>query len=215
MKDITINSISLILEEEWELRENTESIKSWYNKSGDKLSVNLFLLKPDLPEDIADIHSIRKLYRKMMTQANGAIVEVDKEYLGTLLAIKTIFKFTQKPSGFAFLASYTIPRENFSIVLKVQCQEHGITGMRESVILDKAIGDGLVDIETKKGWFFDPYDPEIKAPILSNLSDKEEHDVNFPKHPLSRARSTLRMLKEKIEFSDEIVSSSKFFSRFK
>lgn len=214
MNDIAINSISLGLDEEWELRETSESIKAWYNKSGDKLSLNFFSQKPDLSEDVKDIHSLRSSYRDMITQANGAIVEVDKEYLDSLLAIKTIFKFPQDSTGFTFLASYLIPRENFSVILKVQCYEHGITGIRESAILLKALGEGLVDLKMKEGWFSDPYDPEFKAPLLSNIADREEYDELFPKHPLSRARNTLKMLKEKIEFSSEIVNSPKFFLDF-
>ena len=214
MNDLSINSISLGLEEGWELRKNSESTKAWYNKSGDKLSVNFFAIKPDLPEDIKDIRTLRNFYRDMLTQANGAIVEVEKDYFDSLLAIKIILKFPQKPTGFAFLASYTIPRKTFSVVLKVQCHEQGITGMRESVILDKAIGENLVDLDTKKGWFSDPYDPEFKAPILSNMADGEEYDDRFPKHPLSRARKTLKMLKEKVEFSSDIGNSPQFFTDY-
>ena len=214
MNDITIKSILLALNEEWELRENTESIKAWYNKSGDKLSLNFFSLKPDLPEEITNIQSLRDLYRGMITRANGALVEVEKDYFDSLLVIKTIFKFPQDPTGFTYLATYTIPRENFSVVLKVQCHEQGITGMRESVILDNAIGEGLIDLETMKGWFSDPYDPEFKAPLLSNIADRDEFDERFPKHPLSRARNTLKMLKELVEFSDEIIYSPKVFSDF-
>lgn len=148
----------------------------------------------------------------MVTQANGAIVEVEKEYFDSLLAIKTIFKFPQKGNGFTFLASYTIPRKNFSIVLKVQCYEHGVTGMRECVVV--SLEGKLDDFEIKKGWFSDPYDPEFKAPLLANKADREEYDQHFPKHPLSRARNTLKMLKRKVGFSDEIVASPKFFSDF-
>ena len=48
MKDITINSISLNLEG-WELREDIDSIKSWYNNSGDKLnSLNSVIISVSL-----------------------------------------------------------------------------------------------------------------------------------------------------------------------
>lgn len=214
MNEITINSILLDLEGEWELRGNTESEKTWFNKFGDKLSLNFFLKKPDLPEEITDIHALRRMYREMITQANGGIVEVEKDYINSLLNIKTIFKFPQDPTGFAFLASYTIPRKNFSFVLKVQCHEHGVTGMRESIVLDQAIGEGLVDAESKKGWFFDPYDPDNKAPILSNLADREEYDERFPRHPLSRARNIMKVIKDKVKFSDEILNAPKFFLNF-
>lgn len=209
MKDMTINSISLKLED-WELKEDTESMKSWYNSDGDKLSLNFFLKEPDLPKDASNINDMRIMYRGMITQAKGAIVEVEKDYVGSLLAVKTIFKFPQDPSGFAFLGSYTVPREDFSLVLKVQCPERGPTGMREAVILDKAMGEGLVE-NTKEGWFSDPYDPEFKAPVLSNIADREEYDEKFPKHPLSKVRKTLKLIKDNVGFSDEILNSKKFF----
>ncbi len=214
MDEITIKSISLDLDEKWELRENVESTKAWYNKFGDRLSLNIFLRTPNFPEDITDIHPLRNLYRERITQEDGAIIEVEKDYIHSLLAVKTIFKYVQNPAGFTFIGSYTIPRRDFSLVLKVQCLERGITGMRESVILDKALGEGLVDIETKKGWFFDPYDPDFKAPILSNMADSKEYDERFPKHPLSRARTIMEMMKERILFSDEILNSPKFFLDF-
>ncbi|MFX0072735.1 MAG: hypothetical protein ACFFAO_16750, partial [Candidatus Hermodarchaeota archaeon] len=163
------------------------------------------------PEDAKDIHPIRYLYRSMITQTKGALVEVEKEYLGSLLAIKTIFKFPQDPTGFTFLASYTVPRENFSFILKIQCPEFGPTGIREAMILDKALAEGLVDIKTKKGWFFDPYDPDFTGPVLSNIADKQEYDKQFPDHPLSRARDCLKLIKEKAKFSDEVLNSEKFF----
>jgi hypothetical protein len=214
VKEISTNSISLPLEEEWELKDNDESNKVWYNNSGDKLSLNFFSKKPDLLEEITDIHSLRNMYRNMITQANGAIVEIDKEYINSLLVLKTIFKFAQDPSGLAYLASYTIPRKSFSFVLKLQCHEHGITGMRESVILDEAIAKGLVEVATKKGWFFDPYDPDFQAPLLSNIADKEEYDVRFPNHPLSRVRKYLKMIKESVKCSEVLLKTDKFFLNF-
>ncbi len=215
MNNITINSISLNLDE-WELRENTESIKAWYNEYGDKLSINFFSKRPDLPEDAVDIRSLRYFYRDKITKAKGAIVEVEKEYLDSLLAIKTIVKFPQNPTGFTFIASYTIPRVDCSFVLKVQCPERGMTGIRETIILDKALGEGLVEMDgvMMKGWFFDPYDPEFKAPILSNIADREEYDKQFPKHPLSRVRNSLKIIKEKVEFSEDLINSNKFFLNF-
>jgi hypothetical protein len=211
MNNITIESISLELEEEWELDGNTDSEKAWFNEFRDRLSLSFFSKKPDLPEDITDIHALRKFYRDMITKAKGAIIVVEKEYINSILAVKTIFKFSQNPTGFAYLASYTIPRKDFSFVLKVQCHEHGPTGLREAVILDKVIGKGLVDVETRSGWFFDPYDPDFNAPILSNLADSEEYDEHFPNHPLTRARNTMKMINGNVKFSDDILKAAKFF----
>lgn len=60
INDISINSILLPLSGEWELIENSESNKVWDNYlSGDKLTLNFFSVKPDLPEETTDIHPIR------------------------------------------------------------------------------------------------------------------------------------------------------------
>ena len=213
MSIITINSISINLKG-WDLLENTESKILWTNKFGDSLSINFFPKMPDLPKNALDIKTIRDFFRNMIIQSNGAIVEVEKEYLDSLLAIKTIIKFPQESSGLTFLASYTIPRDSFSFVLKLTCPERGITGMREAVILDKALGEGIVDVATRKGWFFDPYDPEFKAPLLSNLADKQEYDAQFPNSALSRARNGLKVIKENVEFSEEVLNSEKYFLDF-
>ena len=62
------------------------------------------------------------------------------------------------------------------------------------------------------GWlFFDPYDPEFKAPLLSNIADKKEFDDQFPNSPLSRAREILLKVKEKIKLSKEMINADYFF----
>jgi hypothetical protein len=127
MENITINSVSLELKD-WNVVEQSDSKIMWMNSRGDILSVNFFAKKPDLPKDVPDIKAIRDMYRAMVTKANGAIGEVEKESLDSLLAIRTVFKFPQKPSGFSFLGSYTVPMEEFSFVFKITCRERGMDG---------------------------------------------------------------------------------------
>ena len=62
-----------------------------------------------------------------------------------------------------------------------------------------------------EGWFFDPYDPEFKAPLLSNIADKPEFDEQFPKSPLSRLRNRLKFIKQNIKFSEEVLNAEYFF----
>ena len=53
------------------------------------------------------------------------------------MAIKTIFKFPQDPTGMTYLGSYTIPFKKYSYVIKIQAPELGVTGMRDSIIAAK------------------------------------------------------------------------------
>lgn len=204
MEDISINSISLDLEG-WELIEEVVTYKRWTNSYGELLSVDFFAAEPDLPKYIEEIGPLRKKYRSLITESNGAIVEIEKDYIQSLLVIRSIFKVPQKPTGFTFLASYTIPREDFSFVMKVQCPERGVTGVRDTAIF------AALNFESFEGWFVDPYDPNFYSSVLSNLSDNAEYDEHFPNHPLSRARKTLYDIKEEVVISKEILESNKFF----
>ena len=80
------------------------------------------------------------------------------------------------------------------------------------MILDRAWKEGWVENGTTEGWFFDPYDPKFKAPLLSNIADKQEFDTEFPNSPLSRLRNVLLMIKENLKFSDVVKNSEYFYS---
>ena len=210
--EVTINSLKLDLKD-WKLGEENNDVLSWYNKYGDNFMLNFFPTEPDLSND-ADIHSLRHFYRDIVSQSKGAVIEVEKDRIKNLPAIRTIFKFSQESTGFTYVASYTIPRENFSFVLRFVCPEHGMTGVRESILLIVAGKDGLVKEGTLQGWFSDPYDPEFKSDVLSNIADDEKYDEKFPEHPLSRARSMLREVKDNLIVDDEIYKSNEFFLDF-
>ena len=97
----------------------------------DGLSLHLFLRQPDLPSPLR-AQSLRDLYRAQLAAAGGGIVEVELENFEALPNVRAIFKFPQKPSGMSYLASLTLPFRNFSYVLKVQCEEAGMTGVRDT-----------------------------------------------------------------------------------
>lgn len=212
MKKVTIESISAKLSD-WKVATEEEDIKVWTSDFGDQFSINYFPIEPDLPKN-GDIHSLRHFYRNMVSQSKGAILEVESVQVHSLSAIRTIFKFPQDPTGFTYVASFTIPKETYSFVLKVVCPEYGTTGIRESVILLIAENQGLVKKGTFEGWFADPYDPEFQSEELSNIGDRELYDIQFPKHPLSRARAMLKYVKENIIIREEILASEGFSFSF-
>lgn len=114
----------------------------------------------------------------------------------------------------AYIGSYTIPFKNFSYVVKVQCIENGITGIRDNTIFELMIRNGKIKLnpekQTVEGWMKDPYDESVHLPLMMNLSESEEFDSQFPEHPLSRMRKFLKHVEETIKIDDSLLNEPKF-----
>ena len=208
---VNINSIS-IPKLDWNLDKNDKKIKQWINPEQTvALSVNFFELKPDLPT-ISNIANLRDFYRDQITAHNGGLVEVDKINLKGYDLIRTIFKIPQEPTGMTYIASLTIPFENYSYVVKIQAPEFGTTGMRDNVVAMKLLNEGKISIGDNgyEGWFNDPYDSEIKEGVLMNISEEKKYDADFPNHPLTQARILLDKIESEIKFGDELEKIGKF-----
>jgi hypothetical protein len=66
---------------------------------------------------------------------------------------------------------------------KVQCAEQGVTGLRETFIVEEAVHNGTAQWDETGfmaigGWSF----------------DDEQFDERFPDHPSSRVRKELRLI---------------------
>jgi hypothetical protein len=179
-------------------------VRAWKNEEGDSLSLHVFLMVPDLAGPLSRIDRIRDGYRKLIAQSGGALVEVATDELDVLPALRTIFKFPQKPHGMSYIGAWTIPRRSFSFVVRVCCAEHGTTGVRDTLVAHK------LDLPKSKDWFRDPYDSRFRAPVLRNRSDDSEWDGLFPQHPLSRVRASLRSVKDSINIAEEVRRSEPF-----
>ncbi|CAN5906300.1 hypothetical protein BH11MYX4_BH11MYX4_32600 [soil metagenome] len=185
----------------------------WHTEAGDGIGLFLFDKAPDIGADLGSLDSVRAFYRALAADAGLALIEVDTPEIDDRVATRTIFKAPQEPTGMTYLGSITLPFRDFSFVLKMQCREHGTTGMRDVVVLEAMLGKGQVTLRedgTMKGWMQDPYDPSFQAPLLRNLSDDETYDALFPEHPLSRLRSTLRALEPTLRLSGELKSAPPF-----
>src|SRR4029077_11479593 len=108
-------------------------------------------------------------------QAGGAIVEVDVRSIDGCDVVVVLLKVPQNPVGMTYMALVTAPFRDFSYVVKVQCEETGITGARDTVVFDELMRAGEVAFDEKAGpavgWMADPYDPSIAAPLARNRSE--------------------------------------------
>jgi hypothetical protein len=210
-KKSTINSI-IIPNFGWVKDIEDETRIEWRNPENTiGLTQNFFDKEPDLPT-ITDLVFLRNFYRNAVTYAGAGLIEVDIIDVKGVKAVKTIFKVPQQPKGMVYLASITIPFEKCSYVIKIQAPELGITGMRDSVIMQKLLAENKISIGENgfENWFQDPYDVHFKSNCLMNKSEDNAYDSMFANHPLSQARKLLATIIEDIQFNPEISKNNTF-----
>jgi hypothetical protein len=184
----------------------------WHTPTGDRLDVFYFPLKPDIDADVRSLDKIHQAIRPRVTAAGAAIIELETTTTDDCLALRQIIKVPQQPHGMTYVGSLLLPFRDFSFVIKVQCQEHDMTGTRDTIILDEALADGRVTFdpdreESLRGWMHDPHDPALHRGFHRNLSEAPEYDVRFPNHPLSRLRPVLAHLELTLRVAKEVKES--------
>ena len=208
-----IESVSLS-SEGWSLQESGPYERVWVNELGDALVIHYEEGAPDLGGAWSRLDRIRDAVRASLEEA-GALVEVEADELDSLPVLRYILKFPQEPHGMTYLGSWTIPRRDFCLRIRVICREHEPTGVRDTIVWSLSGGAGEDESSTEeldpfRGWSGDPYDPKHVAPILRNRSDDEEWDTQFPQHPLSRVRATLREIKASFRGSEDLRTSEPY-----
>ncbi|WP_375771933.1 hypothetical protein NR798_13935 [Archangium gephyra] len=191
----------------WTRVQQSHTESHWRNDVGDVLSLLYFGLPPDIPAPLEQLSPLRAGYRSIISKAGGGIVEVETQPLAGLRAVRSIFKLPQQPFGMTYVASLTLPFADCSFVLKVQCAEHGMTGLRDNTVFAQAMSRVMPTLNgdpqrwIDEHWFQDPYDPADRSPVMRNLSEDPSYDAQFPDHPLSRARSYLPLLERSFRIS--------------
>jgi len=189
-----------------------DGTRVWSTPAGDRVGLYYFALKPDLDADLQSVDATRHVCRSRAAAIGAAIIEVSITIVDGCRALRQVIKVPQQPHGMVYLGSLVLPFRDFSFVVKVQCHEWGLTGVRDSVILDEATADGQVtwpddDREGLHGWMYDPYDPALHDGFHYNLSEASEYDSRFPTHPLTRLRSVLAHLEQSIHVTTEVRHS--------
>lgn len=210
----TLDSVSFD-ESGFERQGDEGNERIWYTPGGDGLGLFHFRAAPDIKADPNSVDELRHFYRIMAQEVGFGLIETEKIEVDGCFAIRTIFKAPQQPSGMTYIGSITVPFRDFSYVIKVQCVEQGMTGMRDSLIFAEKSMNGEVSIDTTNGtrligWDADPYDANFVGPVMRNLSEDEKYDEQFPQHPLSRARRVLEHLQATLRLSQELKEAPPF-----
>ena len=211
---IDLDSIELPLDG-WREASRTDDAVTWHNERGESLMLNVFHVTPDIPS-MTDLEALRDRYRAALGD-QGGLVFVDVLEIAKLPAVRTLFKLgiPGQERGRVYLAGITLPFREASLVVRVQCVETGMTGIRETIVLNKLMGAGEKfapdDEGVMQGWASDPYRPETPfSSLLRNRADDERWDELFPDHPLSRARGHLRELAAELELDPRVYDEPPF-----
>jgi hypothetical protein len=195
----------------WNPDSQSEDEVRWTSAAGDVLSLHLIPVPPDLPVRLESLPELRGFYRKTTVAAGGGIVEVDAVSPAGLRGVRLICKFPQRPTGMAYIGSLVLPFAAFSYVIKVQCPEQAITGLRDTLILSTLMPqDRDPQRWVEEEWVRDPYDPADRSRIRRNLSEDEQYDAEFPDHPLSRARRHLGNILRSLEIDPSLREAAPF-----
>jgi len=167
-------------------------MRLWETADHDAVSLHFFGIPPNLPA-AKTVDEIFTMYASGLAAAAGKVVECTIDTLARCDAVRLLLKVPQKPSGMMYQGAVTLPFRDFSFVVKIQCSEHGITGVREAILFDKRCRSGEKPNIGRTGEPFPGWNP-----------DAPEHDPAFPSHPISRLRRLLTGLEESAMLDEQI-----------
>lgn len=201
-------------ETEFERQDDHDGVVLWFTPKGDVLGLFYYPIKPDIGAALNDVEGLRKFYRQGAREAGLGIIEIERVIVDSCPVVRTLFKVSQEPAGRTYLGALTIPFQDFSYVLKVECPEQGVTGMRDTIVSMQLMASGTSELDAKTGtmtgWLDDPYDSQEAGPMTRNKSERIEYDAQFPDHPLSRARWVLDHLERTVRIADEVKRMPSF-----
>jgi len=201
----------------FECRGENNGVLIWFTPKGDGLGLFHYAMPPDIDADLSDIDGLRAFYRRRVAEVGLGVVEIDTVVVDGCTGVRTLFKAARQPTGRIYLGALTIAFRDFSYVLKVQCEERGMSGGRDSVVFANLMTAGETALDTESGvmtgWLDDPYDPTEAGPMTRNKSERSEYDVQFPDHPLSRARWVLKHLESTVAIDEAVKRQPAFVWR--
>lgn len=167
----------------------SDGVRVWTSPDGDPIGLFLLNAPPDLPRAQASVEAFSRQYR---SRVDADFVELDIDEVDGVRVVRTIAKVPQSLFGMTYVGTITFPFRNFSYVLKIVCEEVGITGVREAIILNKALArdDNSASESAAASGDLDP--------------DSEAYDSDFPDHPLSRCRRSMGLIETSACVSDQI-----------
>jgi hypothetical protein len=177
------------------LEDEEPSAKMWRTPSGDIVALYYFPFPPDIHADPRDEKALYRVYEEAAAGAGLGVVEVSSVQLIDVFAVRTIFRQPKLPHGISFIGGITLPYQDLSYVIKAQCYETGVTGIRDTVVgiaLRQAVGTGENILNIRM------------------MIEREEYDSQFPEHPLSRLRAIMKEAQTTVRLDSTLRNQKQF-----
>ncbi len=191
----------------WEQLDNTDDLRSWV-KSGQSAFIGIECYDEPYPSNVKDIAQIRIHEREeVAAKDNGGLISCEKVNISGFDFIKTITKEPQTSGGISYIGKLVLPLRASHVTIMIKIFEVGVTGLRDSIILQKWMSNNLVESDEHGfivGWVCDPYDASYRKGRPMNLSEQEQYDADFPEHPLSELRVKLKALEVGLRIDSRI-----------
>jgi len=184
---------------DWHEEDPAEGMRRWHSLNGAIMSIAA-LPSAAIPPP-ARIDLLRQSFRRLAEARSASLVEADLIQSPYGPSAQMIYK-ARRNLAFVFTGMLFLPADAEWLVCTVVDGERGTTGIREAVVTAQLIEAGTLNVESyEECWANDPYDSNYRgtsdAP-LRYISDDESYDAQFPEHPLSNVRRTLRALLENV-----------------
>jgi len=170
----------------------------WYTPDGDGVGVLFFEVPPGLPRQTKTTADLQEFYRKSIGNELVKMVEFRLLEVAKVACVWMVLGIPQPSCAVTYVGTLTIPFAKFSFVIKMQCEERGTTGVREAVLLDKALRTGSVTVEEG-------------GKLKGDLNwDDVRHDNQFPNHPLSRLRREFAPIIASLQIQEATQQEKRF-----
>lgn len=197
----------------WEITNSTKDIFEWRSQDNTSvISINFYNQSPDLPCSLDNITELRKYFMKSINSFNGAMIHLDVINIQGYNSLDMLFK-SNTNKGMIFVYSIIIPFKNFSYTIKAQSIESSPICIRDNVILDRLLSENKVIINDNNeisGWFDDDIYEIQYGNLKTNKSDNIIYDNEFPEHPLSIVRNSIKSIKDSIIINKKLEKYEKF-----
>ena len=180
--------------------DTAQMLRQWITPKGDLVSLNFFSRPPDLPTS-GDLADFERKFAIMLQEIQARPVELEICSIAGMSAVRQIIKvpIPDQPHGLVYIASWILPFEQLSYVLKVQCVERGTTGVRESILFAQQRAGSAGHTFEKDKIIMPDWNP-----------DSPEFDAEFPDHPISRARRVMEHLQATTQITDQLRGCTLF-----
>ena len=197
----------------WQLLEVKQYQKRWSNPQYQEiLSLTFFPQPPDFKADLSDIDALRQQSEEAIQPYDGEITEISSEVIENVPMLRQIIKvpLNNDGSGRVYIGTYAIPFQKYSYVIKIQCPEIGVTGLRESMATSELMREGKLELGEPNADGTPSQLPEQIQKLISQTTDDEKFDSLFPNHPLTRLRRHLITFKNSIKLDETLHNAEPF-----